>query len=271
MAEEETKTAEPTVEEQIQTKVEELAGGLGWVPESDWKKKPEDHKTAEEYIRDSKKVIKSEKQSSKALEGKVDRLNSEIAALRRDHKQGAVKDLTAEKDRLEEKRRSAAVDGNEEEYDKLQEKIKKKDKEIVESVAATSDVDESVPDQLFSNWQEDNAWYEHDMEMTAYADDIANEIAEDTPMARRLEIVDAAVLVRFPDAFETGEEEVVESNKASDAETGGAGGTGGAGQVSYDSLPKEGQAACDSFVDQGQGTREEFLKSVAEIEGKSPY
>lgn len=274
-----TKT-DPTVEEQIQAKTDELAKSIGWVPESEWKKKPEDHKSAEEYIRNSQKVIKSEKQSTKALENKVDRLNAQIGEIRKDHKEGVVSELTAIKQQLEDKRRDAAVDGDSEKYDKIQEKITKIEEKVLESktaaavataAGATAPEGETTKDVLFTNWKDDNDWYETDMEMTAFADEIANDIAEDTPMARRLEIVNAAVQTRFPDAFEEEVDENADAdNNASDAETGGTGGVGG-GKVTYDSLPAQGKAACDSFVDQELGSREDWMKSYADAEAESPY
>lgn len=266
-----TKT-DPTVEEQIQAKTEELARDIGWVPADEWRKKPEDHKSAEDYIRDSKKVIKSDRQSMKSMENKIDTLNTQIGSIRKEHKEGTLKELNIIKQDLEDQRRNAAVDGDSEAYDKIQEKITKIEEQVDESkVAAATPAGEGevVKDEIFANWEENNPWYNDDPAMTAFADEIANDIAEETPMARRLEIVNAAVQTRFPDAFEEEQAEAVAG--ASDAETGGAGGVSGTGKVTYEGLPTQGKAACDSFVDQGLGSKEDWLKSYKEAEEEGSF
>ena len=54
---------------------------------------------------------------------------------------------------------------------------------------------------LFVAWKEKNPWYEHDPEMTKYADKIANKIRKE-PLLKILQKVDTAVRWRWPEKFD---------------------------------------------------------------------
>ena len=242
--------------------VEKLATDAGYVPKDQWKGDAGKHKTAVEYMRDSKKVINNQKVANRSLEGQLSKLNQKFDSMELRHHQETMAEITALKDRLKEQQRTAVADGDTDKFDEIGKEIEGLEEKHRE-VAKTAEGSGGVESPVFLGWHENNNdWYESNPEMTAEADKFHQSLNDDLSLAEKLAFVDTHMKGAYPDHFKAKDGGNVQE-KVSDAEAGGGGGVGGGGaKLSYANLPAAGKSACDSFVASKMGTEADYLKSM---------
>ena len=107
----------------------------------------------------------------------------------------------------------------------------------------------------FKSWVQDNTWAEKDPGLSAAATGYAIQLGNQGIRGMDLlQAVEQQIKANFPEKFATRKR----ANMV-EAPTGG-GATRSTGKVSYDRLPAEAKAACDNFVRDKLGTREDYLK-----------
>lgn len=190
---------------------ENEARASGWVPEAEFKgdKKPAKFLSAEEFVRRGEEIapfIKRENAKLKAEKEKQDREFQERLARIERMSSESIKRLQeqhkAELDRIKAQKREAAAAGDVAKFDKLEEQQAELEKQAPKADPAPEKSGE--PPELVA-WKKDNAWFETDEDMQAYAYGISQKLAEANPsitLAENLRQTAERVKKAFPGKFE---------------------------------------------------------------------
>lgn len=215
------------------TDVEKVAQDIGWKPKDSYKGDPEKWRPADEYIRQSKNIEGTLKDSIKDLRSTVDRMANASAK----QTERALQEQAA---RFEAQLDQAVEDGDKEAARDLRKAIAKTEREI-ESVAKADD-----PEERFSK---DNPWYGKDDDATAYAVAISQrEAAKGKSVEDQLKAATDGVRKRFPELFEDGEKrQTLKAPPAVNAPASRS--TGQRRGTAYADLPADVKAAADKYAD----------------------
>ncbi len=245
-ANEEAKPPEPT-------ELETLAADMGWAPEDDWRGKSEDWVDAKTFIRSGPEILKTTLRKQDEQLAAIPELRDQVTRMARAQdaiqKQGQDQDLAS----LETQRRDAVGEGDTEAYDRLTAQIAE-----VSKVSAKPNGEAQPGDPHLQPFLGANPWYGDDIEMTAYAQQIAPVVGGKHQGAAFYDKLGEEIRKKFPAHF---------GNKArSDApKVEGGGSTNrkpkSTGKKGYADLPAEAKAACDRYVEGGKSTKESYCKT----------
>jgi hypothetical protein len=251
------------------TDVEQRAMRLGWVPKDQFKGDPDKHRSAEEFLdrgvnmlpllqRDNEKLHRGMSRLEKRLE-EQSRVFEEFQkhseqALEREYKRGKS-EVEA---RLDRAIQEADVAGAQQARRELADLENDKPKPVERK--AEPEKQQADPD--IQEWMGENAWFNKDQTLTAYAGEIFGELERtQTGRTRRdlLAETKKKVMERFPEKF--GINPRREAASAVGEPSGGTGGTKKKGKT-YDDLPADAKKACDKFVRTIPNyTREKYVAS----------
>uniref|UniRef100_A0A6M3J296 Uncharacterized protein n=1 Tax=viral metagenome TaxID=1070528 RepID=A0A6M3J296_9ZZZZ len=230
-----------------QQAVETQAKNLGWVPKDEFRGDPEQWRDADEFIQHGEATLPILRDNIKTLHKKLDDQGRVIKDFAAHHKKVEEKAYQRALKKLKEERLAAVDKGDTQEFEKI-------DKEIADLEKTSAG---TKPGAGFAEWKEENQWYEDDIDMSIYADNVGTYLAARHPAwpsAKVFAEVTKKVKAKFPAKFKNGRRD-----QQPLVESGGAGPAAAAGKK-YADLPAGAKKACDDFVQEGLLTREEYVK-----------
>lgn len=241
--------ADQAANDDVGDDIEARAREGGWVPEAEWEGEPPDagFRTAQEFVdygenrgptRDEQnRRLSQELAASKRLHEETQTALSEFKTYHDGVAERAKADALTE---LEAKQREAVEAGDIEGFDEAQKDIKALDK--------PAEADSPDNDPVFKAWNGENDWYNGDIKMTLYANNIAPIVSKKTRLEGRpyYDAIAAEVRKEFPGHFRNSKRDDPPS-----VEGGGKpGGERKSGKKTYADLPREAKDACDRFCKQ---------------------
>lgn len=218
---------------------------------------------AETFVKRGREILPFVQANNKALEKALKEARDETKALRktfsdfqehhtqtaqREYKR-AMADLSARQAVAVENNDAKAVADITDEISDLKADMKAAPKTQADPNAAFN--------EAFETWKPDNAWFDSDKAMRAYAVELFGDYADHVPYARRLTEVTKAVKAEFPHKFAP----ATNPNRDLPGAVEGQGGPRGPRGKSYSDLPPDAKAMCDSFIKDIKGfTKEQFVK-----------
>lgn len=222
----------------------------GWVPEPDGvsEEKRVDAKT---FVERGEKIAGVMKSKVERLESKIDELSKGNADFQKYHQQTLEKEKKKSQERiaqLESERAEAITEGDGTRFTKV-------DKELTELRSESKEEMQKL-NPLAEKWVEENAWYNSNQKLSAFADGIAEKvIAEGYTGKAYFNELTRRTKETFPEEFKN----PARSN-ASSVETDTERQTDDPKPKSWGSLPKADQEQCLKFVKNIPGfTKEQFL------------
>ncbi len=241
--------ADQTTNDDLGDDIEARAREGGWVPEAEWEGEPPDagFRTAQEFVdygeaKGPTLAEQNRRLSEELAEGRKTQ-EATLAALGdfKAYHEGYAKNAKAVAlSELEAKQREAVEAGDVEGFDAAQKDIKALDE------PAESDNPDNDP--VFKAWNGDNTWYNDNIKMTLYANNIAPIVSKKTKLEGRpyYDAIVAEVRKEFPDHFRN-----IKRDDPPSVEGGGKpGGERKSGKKTYADLPREAKDACDRFCKQ---------------------
>jgi len=248
-------------------KLEARARRMGWVPKEEYRGPEDNWRSAEEFIEVGENELPVLKERLRKSDSQVVDLTRKIGDLEATMKEfaehhskveqraqaRAVKELKAEQ-------RKAVEEGDTATFDKIDREIDDLSKEISGGPQGKTKKKDPSPDDdpAYQAWIRDNDWYNDDIDLTVYAEQVAPVIARKTGLEGRAfyDEVAKAVKAKYPDKF-------TNTRRAKPSTVEGAGDIADerkSGKKTYSDLPPEAKAACDRFVKQGLVTKEQYIK-----------
>jgi hypothetical protein len=239
---------------------EELAKADGWVPKEAFKGDPSRWVDAKTFVERGATILPIVQAKLRKKFEEVDQLKATVAELqegsalfREFHEQTLTK---AQKERdaliaqLEEQRAKAITEGDGTTFTQT-------DKKLRELQAEKPAAKKEPVSQDTQAWLAENTWYTTDRKLKAIADGLSDELARENPGLKGRAFLDKLtelVKAEVPHKFE---------NPRRQEQITGEGSRKGSGKgSSYEDLPPDAQAACDTFVKTIKGyTREQYLKT----------
>lgn len=236
------------------SEVEQIAQEMGWSPEDEWRGDPEKWVDAKTFLRTGQTIHKKtlERQDAQIAEMRqvIDGFAGQYQRGQKAAYERAIADLKAQQ-------RAAVAEGDTEAFDRIQPQIDALGEEIAAS-SKPNGAEKPNPDNdpNFIAFHAQNTWYGEDIEMTAYAEQIAPIVARKTGYGPSFyETIAAETKKKFADRFRNARRE-----RPASVEGAGAGaGNRRSGKKGYQDLPPEAKAACDRYVKQGVLTQEQYV------------
>lgn len=237
---------------------EARARSLGWVPKEEFRGDPDTWRSAEEFIKHGEETLPILRENIKKLHTKLDEQGRVIKNFAEHHKKTEERAYNQALKKLQEERRDAVDKGDTARFEEIDGEIKELE-ETKASDPAGDKGDKKAGQPGFAEWKNDNSWYDDDIEMSMYADQVGSYFAShnpDLPPGEIFSIVTKEVKAKFPHRFKNprrGNPSTVETGSPAPGEGGGKG-------RSYADLPPEAKATCNDFVKQGLLTKEQYVK-----------
>lgn len=193
----EDKEVEETNEPEL-SEVEVKAMEKGWVPEDQWEGNPDDWRSAKEFMDRSSFFEKISNQNREIYQLKED-IRAAREHLQKLHKAQGSTTVT----KLEQQKVEALEQGNYDDVVKIEKEIREAEK-VSEEPEVPDAVREGANDPLFTEWLNDNPWYNDDQERRIFADSFGISFRQNNPNATPEEVyehVTKAVKRTFPDKF----------------------------------------------------------------------
>ena len=237
---------------------ESEASKQGWRPQDEWKGPPEQWKDAKQFVEDGKNILPLVQKKASDLEHKVEELTQRVESLTHSNaelnkmSQRQIEKEKNEKESLRaelaEMRKKAITEGDGDAFERA-------DKQIREL-----DDDPTMPEAPLppggKEFLERNPWFDTNEDLTAYANGIADKIANKgfTGAAYFAEL-ERRVKARFPEEFEN-----PKKKEPSTVEDGGQREVS-EGKRTFENLPPEAKAAFKQFEKDIPGfTKEQYLE-----------
>lgn len=226
----------------------------GWVPQEDFKGPDEKWTDAKTFVEKGEKIAGIATKRARELESLLNqtketnqRLNDHYKKTLEKERKDHEKQIAA----LEARLAKAVTDGDGDTYVRLNRDLDNLRKDTPED---PTDLGRDEYNRLAQTWATQNDWYGSNRKLTAFADGIASQVANEGYSGKAyFQELTRLVKEEFPDEFKN-----PNRSKANGVEAGGEKG-GGSNKKTYASLPADAKAACDDFVKQGFMTREEYV------------
>jgi hypothetical protein len=252
--------------------VEERAKLMGWTDQESFKGDPERWTSAEAYVERADNIMPIMKAQMGKYETTIESLKGEREATKKDIKElketmgKMAKAHTKISEQAYDKalgtiraeQTKAITDGDGDKWNELE---KDKDDllsnkpEVVE-VQSPQEAAEENPD--YKSWVSENPWYESNQKLKKYADSVVYGKSQMTGKKGRdlMDTVSAEVREMFPEEFE--------NPNRNDAAAVSGGTSQGAvvdktKKTTYSDLPQDAKDACNGYVEQGLGTKEDYI------------
>lgn len=244
-------TEEPTVEQR--------ALNMGWTAKEDFKGDPDKWVDAETFVKRGEEFIPFLRANNKKLEAALDAARDEIKGLKKSFKEfGEFHTKTEQrayeralKD-LEDQQAAAVQAGDVAGVKKATEDIVALNKEVRQEAPKGSTGDPSFQ-EAFDDWAPENAWFDKDKALTAFAIAEYEDLPESMSPAARLKAIAKKVREEFPQKFQN------ERRKAPPAVEGGGTARASSGKT-WSDLPAEAKATAERWARQGLITKEQYVK-----------
>jgi hypothetical protein len=226
------------------------AKAQGWAPEEEWRGKPEDFKTAEQFIKDGENIPAILKSKVERLEGRVEELLDSNKKFN-EFSQKSLEKERKEKEKaiaqLEDVRKQAVTEGDGEAFDRADKQIN----ELREDIRP----EPQELDPMAKRWLSANSWYETNDKLAAYADGQADRlIAQGYTGQAYFDELTKRVHETFPDEF--GNKNRSKPNTVEDATP-----SSPSSKHTFDNLPADAKEAYAQFKRDIPGfTKEQFVE-----------
>jgi hypothetical protein len=251
--------------------VEKEARQFGWSPKEEFKGDESQWRSAEEFLQRGREIngflrkdLDKIRTQNLGLESELRTVREAVVKFKEFHEQTEERAYKKALADLQSQKKKAITEGDgdtvvaiEEAMDQL-----KEERNTTTPAAATSNPSDEVYRQQFIAWSGENQWFQTDTSLRAAANGFADIVKAENPSlvgTPFLEAVANKVKEAFPDKFENGlrgKPSAVEGNTNTPRSS--------SSKKSYADLPPEAKAACDSFVEQGLLTKEQYIKDFFE-------
>lgn len=249
--------SQTTTQTEQQDPFEAKAMEMGWRPQEEWEGDPEDFVDAKEYVRRQPLFDKIS-----SLNKQLKKLEQGMEAFKVHHKRVKDSEFQRAYDALKLAKRQALRDGETDQVlaleDKLEE-IQAQHKEFEESLPETPKTAEAHP--AFVAWRQQNAWYQKDRAMTAFADKLGVELHQQGLSPDEvLQQITKEIRTEFKHKF---------TNPKRDTPSPVEGGSRKATKSSEDSfsMPEDDKRIMDKLIRSGAMTKEEYIKEYKRVQG----
>jgi hypothetical protein len=274
--------------------IEQYGAGLIEVAEQmgyDFNKADEHAKDPKQFVLDIREVSRSNAKGKQSLERRLStmdrelkKVNQQLGDVHKFYTQQTRGQLMRLRSDLEEQRQEAIDAQDTEKFNKIDKNLRDLEKRhgleldnpnppIAPGKAQASDDISDLPEE-FQEWVDQKDWWDADPIARAHAEAFNASLPDEAKISLpdRLKAIDNEMDFYFArrNGGTVNNAAAVNNNQqqrkqANDVE-GGGGNAGGGGtaptKVSYSDLPDEAKITCKSFVDQGLGSREDFLNSL---------
>ena len=254
---------------------ESEASQLGWVPKDEYRGDPDNWRDAKEFVEYGEKILPIVRSNNKTLQSELKNTKAEMLRLREtmqqfaDHHKKtaereyakAEKQFEAKLKKIKAQQTQAANDGD---VTKFQE-LENEREELEGNKPEKPDEVPQGPPPEFVEWVGENTWYEEDAELKEEADLIGQIYRAKHPrmgVKNIFKYVTEQITKLHPDKFEN-------PNRQEASDVGSSNNTGGSSKgkgKGYADLPDDAKKACDSFVEEGLLTKEEYCKEYFAME-----
>lgn len=226
--------------------VEDLASEMGHLPLDKWRGDPDKWKPAHEFLRHTVDINRS-------LAGRIKGLEDQIGNMARTSAVVAEQAAAAAREKALAERQEAFEIGDNAAFEAADRKLQ------------TIRLPEPAEHPAVASFRERNAWFERDLDATAWCINRGDELARaGIGPERQIAIVEREAKDLFPDLFPASEEKP----KPKPADLNKPGNRGGAPQPKkgFSSLPADAQAAAVDYERRGVCNRDEYAKIYYEQE-----
>lgn len=259
------------------SEIEQEARQQGWVPKEEFRGKDSDWIDAEIFVQRGKEINPILKKNNERLLREIESQKREMGELRaateefkkfqKEQYERKATALEGEIKNLREQKKQAISQGDgdlavnlDDQIDALREEkaqAKVEAKETPPPAAQQTSIDPEV-----TEWVSNNKWYSTDVRMAAAANVIAEDIKQSQPWLSGKEFLselDKALEENFTSERLGRSARRKERSPVEGVSHGGTT-TGRNSKQSYENLPADAKAACDTFVKQKLMTREDYVK-----------
>ena len=236
--------------------IEQKAVEQGWRPKEEFSGDPEAFIDAAEFVRRGELFSKIEHQSKE-----LKQVRAALEALKQHNSKIKEIEYNRALKTLDEARKQALVEGETERFFALEEKIEEVKAEKAEYDTNLNTVNTDVPEapEEFTNWVNQNSWYEKDKAMRAYADRLGTELAQEGYRpAQVLQMVEKEIKKEFAHKFQnqkTARPQAVEGSARTGTRT-----------ESF-ALSEDERSIMRKFVQSGVMTEKEYIAQLKQIKG----
>jgi len=259
----EDKTAEtgkkaPEETETTPASVEEIARERGWKPKDQFTGDPKDYVDADTFVRNQWDITDSYRKSNKSLGRQVEELVIMVRNLQKSQKKTSEAQINQAKAKLEEARQEAIAEGDSETVKKIEKDVQELDKSMKDEESEST---EEKLSPAFISWKEKNDWYGTDPRLTRYAEVIAKEFPEGTPIEKILKAIDKEIKEFRTDLDKAKDEDEKKKTKTS-VEAGGHSPGQQTRKYTRRDLTEEQRAVVDRFVAKGTMTEQAYIDQL---------
>lgn len=260
---ESTETDTETNEKNEPSQSELRASEQGWTPKDQWHGDPEQWVGADEFLERGEKHNGILRERNEKLISEVHAVKKELLDSVRQFGEATRKAEERAFQRamkeLQTQQRSAVENSDTETWENLEHEKESLQNEFEKNKKKPEQQYNPDQDPAYISWYDKNKWYNDDLDMTVYANQIAPIIANKVGNNNTPEFYDAIareVRKKYPKNFRNVNRDIPSPVQGT-AQEGGKPGKGG---NKYSDLPADAKSACDKFVKQGMMTQEEYLK-----------
>jgi hypothetical protein len=254
-----------TQEQQVEQTAEERARIQGWVPKEEFRGDPDRWVDAETFAARGDNELPILRERLRSLERRYTQQEKTIKEFADFASKAEERSYKRALDQIRTEQRQAVAEGDVERFDAAQKQMEDLQRD---AAARQPKPDEPDPEakREFDAWHSENKWYLTDRRLTAFANGVAEDLAEQHPelvgTPKLYAEVEREVKAAFPDKFD---HENKNRRKPGAVQGGGdVDSVRGSGKRSYSDLPKEAKEACDRFVKAIPGyTRDRYVKEYA--------
>jgi len=248
------------IEEEIQepkdeSTPEEIARAqrMGWIPKDQFKGDEKKWRPAKDFLEVGEQLLPILRERNKKLDTDLSEIKKNMGEFVAFTRAAAKREYEAKLTELEAKKDEAFDSGDKEAFLEADKEIAKLEKPVEAETKPKLDPD-------VQSWFDQNGWYKKDKELQSYADSMGDHFKRVNVKGgiELLDYVRQEVEKRFPARFDNPNRH----NPPNVGDAGGnlTGGPGGGKKHSFNDLPNEAKTACNNWIRNGLGTREEYLK-----------
>lgn len=251
---------------------EQTASLQGWVPLSEWKGDPKDHRSAREFIDRGELLgkIKSQSQEIQAVTRVAQQLSEHNKLVYQAGIEAGIK-------QLKEQRKTALREGDAEAIIAVEEKLEQRQADLAQAkampVAQVQRPQGASPD--FQVFLQRNPWYTAQASKRHYAHGLAIDFAKENQNATEAQVyafVEAEAKKDFPDLFKTRREGPPSPDGEGRKAPGSGGGSGDKGSKAFETLvadmPEDQQRVARDMVKRGYITKEKYVEDYNSVGGR---
>lgn len=249
-------------EQHTPTEAEQRATEQGWTPEDRWNGDPDKWVGAEEFLERGEKHNGILRERNEKLISEVHALKTELRDSVRQFGESTRKAeeraLQRAMKELKLQQRAAVEQGDAQTWETLEEEKTSLQDEFVKANEKPKEQTSPDQDPAYLNWHSRNQWYNEDLDMTVYANQIAPIVAGKLGNSNTPEFYDEIakqVKKKYPNNFRNTNRDMPSPVQGTKQEGGKPGKKG----KSYNDLPEDAKKACDKFTSQKLMTQEEYI------------